>query len=208
MKKIKVVTLVLALALMVSACNFPFSDNSDEVAASVAETVAAMEAKVEMPTLAPLPTPMPPEPTEDMRDSRDEKYCDDEKWDCDWDKDYWHNKDRKQKVACLSATAVDQNIKDGTNFSPNEAFTKKWTFTNTGYCDWNEDYKIIFKTGDQMDGPDSQELATEVNPGEVITIAVDMIAPADEGRYTGYWMLQTDDGDTNFAKVWVTIDVE
>src|SRR4030065_2017137 len=53
------VFVVVALALVLSACNFPFADASDSaLATSVAQTVEALEAEVKQPELA-IPTLMP-----------------------------------------------------------------------------------------------------------------------------------------------------
>jgi hypothetical protein len=194
MKRTIPLILVLTLALIVSACNFPFATSSDDaLATSVAETVEAMEDHVVKPTLAPLPTAVPPTATAPVvdEDEDDDHVVDDE----------------DDEVQCLWATFISETIPDGTNFSPGEHFTKTWTLRNDGYCDWNTDYQIAFKSGDQMSGPDAQDITKETDPDEKITISVDLVAPSDEGTYTGYWQMRTHEG-VNFGKVSVSIDVE
>jgi next-to-BRCA1 protein 1 len=169
------------------------TDSEDALATSVAETVEAMEAHVTKPTLAPLPTAVPATPTATVEVEED-----DDSVVVDEDED---------EVQCLWAIVTGETIPDGTDLSAGESFTKSWTFKNTGYCDWNTDYQIAFKSGDQMSGPDAQDITTETDPDESITIEVDLVAPSSAGTYTGYWQLRTDDG-VNFGEVWVTIDVE
>lgn len=233
MKRTKTFALAFTLALLVSACNFPFvADTEDAMATSVAETVEALEARMVKPTLAPLPTQAPAQPEEPEKKSWDDdyglyEYCRDEFCDCMNDhcdcrdgyydcrdgyydeKGGWSRYDRDLRPGdqCLYATVTSETIPDGTNFTAGESFTKTWTFRNDGYCDWNEDYTIDFKSGTQMGGPDSQDINTEIDPDELITISLDLTAPSTEGTYTGYWQLKTDDG-VGFGKVWVTIDVE
>jgi hypothetical protein len=98
----------------------------------------------------------------------------------------------------LYATFLSETIKDNTEFTTGESFTKTWTLRNDGYCDWNEDYHLIFKSGTQMAGPDDYVFGIEIDPGEEITISLDLTAPASAGTYTGYWQLETDD-DVKFG---------
>lgn len=192
MKRTIPLLLVFSLALIMSACNFPFmTDSEDALAASVAETVAAMEANVTKPTLAPLPTAVPATATVAVAVATATEEVEEE----------------EDEVECLYAIVTSETIPDGTDFSAGESFTKSWTFKNTGYCDWNVDYELAFKSGDQMSGPDAVNIHTETDPGETITMSVDLVAPSSAGTYTGYWQLRTHE-DVNFGKVWVTIDVE
>ena len=245
MKRVTTISMLVALALLISACNFPFVDTESAVADAVAETVAAMEEEAEevIPTLAPLPTQVPPEPEESKDSDRceageDDCYrCEPEDDDCDrcdsWDDDEdcdrcdfgddecyryddsdwdqrggWDRDAKKSKKECLYATFLGESISDGTNFSASEAFTKTWTFRNDGYCDWNEDYQLVFKSGNQMSGPDDILFGIEVDPGEEITFSLDLTAPAAVGTYTGYWQLYTDDDVKFGSALSVKIDVE
>lgn len=47
-----------------------------------------------------------------------------------------------------------------------------------------------------MGGPDSQRLVSIlVPPGKTIDISVDLIAPTEGGKYTGYWALKNAEGN-------------
>ena len=177
MKKMTILVATL-LVFAVSSCNFPFAGGSDDaLATSVAQTVEAMEKEVQQPTLpipaatlAPVvvPTAMPVSTVTVVP--------------------------TEEPDPCLFATFVSETIPDGTKLSPGENFTKTWTIRNDGTCDWNTDYDLVFKSGDHMGGPDTVKFHKEVDPGEKITLSVDLKAPSDEGTYTGVWWFQTHKG--------------
>lgn len=189
MKKITTITIIIALTLLVSACNFPFAvDSEAALATSVAETVEAMESHT-VPTLQLLPTSTmyptsTPFPTATAVNATEES------------------------TPCLFATFISETIPDGTKLSAGESFTKTWKLRNDGYCDWNTDYHISFKSGDQMGGPDNLDITKETDPTETITISIDLKAPSDADTYTGYWQFKTDDGVAIGSALSVKIVVE
>ena len=99
-------------------------------------------------------------------------------------------------VPCDRATFdSDVTIPDGTTLSQSESFTKTWRLKNAGTCTWNADYELLFKDGDSMDGPASQQLTTgSIAPGQTVDISVDLVAPSEDGSYRGYWWLRADSG--------------
>jgi hypothetical protein len=203
MKRVTTLSLVVALALLISACNFPFVDTESSMATSVAATVDAMEeAHVVKPTLAPLPTQAPPEPVAPA-ESPDDKMDDHDMKDDDKKPESTRPEDQ-----CLYATFISETIPDGTNFSTGESFTKTWTLRNDGYCDWNDEYHLIFKSGTQMDGPDDYVFGIEIDPGESITLSLDLTAPSTAGTFTGYWQLETNKDVKFGSALSVKIDVE
>lgn len=187
------ILVALALVLVLASCNFPFAEDTDSsLATSVAQTVEALEAEVKVPemvipTLAP-PTMVPATvaPVATMTAVPTE-----------------------EKTPCLMATFISETVKDGTVFSPGESFTKTWTMRNDGYCDWNTDYALIFKSGNQMSGPNKVKFHEEVDPGEKITFSVDLVAPSKAGTYTGVWYFQTHKGvkfGTNGISVKIVVE--
>ena len=100
-------------------------------------------------------------------------------------------------VRCNQASFVrDVTVADGSVFTPGAEFTKVWRLQNNGSCTWDTDYSLVFVSGDRMSGRRDIPLADRVRPGETIDLDVDLLAPAKQGRYTGYWMLQSDTGET------------
>lgn len=185
--KSKSIMVVALVALVISACNFPFvAESETSLATTVAQTVEAMEAEVKapalaVPTVAPLPTATPaptatPSPTETPENP------------------------------CLFATYVSETVPDNTEYSAGANFTKTWKFRNTGTCDWNTDYKAVFVKGDQMGGPDEQNIPAETDPGEDVTISVNLKAPSSAGTYTGYWQFETHKG-MRFGENYFTVKI-
>ena len=182
---------VVALALVLSSCNFPFAQASESVlATSVAQTVEALESEVKVPELA-IPTLMPtlalptstPAPTMTVVPT-------------------------EKPDPCLYATFVKETIPDNTKFSPGDPFTKSWTLKNTGTCDWNTEYRLSFKSGkQQLSAKDFVKISEETDPGETIKIDVDMTAPLSAGTYKDIWQMETNKG-VKFGQVWVQIIVE
>ena len=117
-------------------------------------------------------------------------------------------------VECNQAGFVSETIPDGTDFDPDEEFTKTWTLENTGSCTWNANYDVVFVEGDAMNAPASMPLTSgTVDPGETIKITMELEAPITPGRHRGEFKLRDQNGvlfgigedDGNF---WVEIDVE
>jgi hypothetical protein len=108
---------------------------------------------------------------------------------------------------CNNAAYVsDVTITDGTVLAPGESFTKTWEFENTGTCAWNVDYQITFVSGTDMDG-ETTGIDQDVETGAAADISVSLIAPSNEGSYTGYWRLTDEDGNLFGQSVYVMIVV-
>ncbi len=91
----------------------------------------------------------------------------------------------------VAGFVADVTIPDGTELEPGAKFTKTWRLKNDGTCTWTSDYKLYFYSGNKMGGPDSQRMISiPVPPGTLIEISVDLIAPEEGGKHTGYWALK------------------
>jgi hypothetical protein len=190
MKK-RTIAVIAFMALLLAACNFPMvRDTEEDLADAVAQTVEALEAELDQPELI-IPTVEPVLPTTTPMPTVEVKPT-------------------ETTVPCLFAAFVTETVKDNTKFSPGESFTKSWTLKNTGSCTWTTGYRIVFSSGNQMGGPDKQNLPTAVKPGETVKIDVDLTAPAATGTYKGTWKLRTDKGvDFGLPNgIWVQIVVE
>ncbi|MBK9925128.1 MAG: hypothetical protein IPP66_07530 [Anaerolineales bacterium] len=105
-----------------------------------------------------------------------------------------------------AAFLSDVSVADGTVFAPGESFTKTWEFQNTGTCDWNEDYLIVFSSGTDMDG-ETTEIDQDVLVGASGDISVSLTAPTTNGTYVGYWRMADEDGNIFGQSVYVMIVV-
>ena len=93
-------------------------------------------------------------------------------------------------VCDKAAFVADITVPDGTLFSPNAAFTKTWRLKNVGSCTWTRSYSLVFYSGDQMGAPTSVNFPGSVAPGQTVDLTMNMIAPASEGKYRGFWILR------------------
>ena len=192
-KRIFLITIIV-LVFVVSACNFPLlKDKEDEVSnedlllTAVAGTVQAMS--LSQPTAEFTLQPSEPvQPTVSVQPTIPVNLS-----------------PTANPQACNQAYFVTETIPDDTEFSLGESFAKTWTFQNIGTCTWNTNYKLVFVTGDAMDGPAAVSMPYNIAPDEQVTISVDLLAPAVEGTYTGYWTLKADDESVFFSNVSVRI---
>ena len=107
----------------------------------------------------------------------------------------------------------DVTYPDGADVSPGMLFTKTWRVQNTGTHAWTSGYSLVFEGGEAMGATASLQFTKNVvEPGEIIDISVDLIAPEVIGTYQGYWMLRNLEGKLFGAgdlsqPFWVKIDV-
>lgn len=197
-KLIWLVSILLTIALGISACNLPSNDTStptqgsDAVLTAAAQTVEAnltQAAILNPPTVPVIPTSTTAPPTVTLAVSTNTQPGATATQDCD-DADF----------------VTDVTIPDGTTLSPNESFTKTWRLKNVGTCSWTTSYAVVFSNGDSMSGPATQALTGNVNPGQTLDISVNLKAPSTAGNYKGYWKLRNAAG-VLFATFYVDIKV-
>ncbi len=108
---------------------------------------------------------------------------------------------------CLNAIFISETVPDNTEFTPGDGFIKSWTIQNTGYCEWNTNYRLVLLSGNAMGGDTFSYLPEVVSPGERITLSTNLTAPSAPGTYRGEWRVQSNLG-INFARFWVQIVVK
>jgi hypothetical protein len=102
---------------------------------------------------------------------------------------------------------TDVTVSDGTPFTAGAAFRKTWRIKNVGESTWTTSYALVYIDGARMEAPDLVRLPTEVKPGEVVDISVDLVAPGDVGLYRGFWKMLTSEGSFFDDAVYVEIEV-
>jgi hypothetical protein len=115
-------------------------------------------------------------------------------------------------LPCNQASFVsDVTVPDGKKFLPGDSFTKTWRFRNVGSCTWTSGYQLVFDHGDAMNGPASQALTSgTVAPGQTVDVSVNLVAPASEGDYQGFWRFREPGGvlfGLSTGSFWVKIKV-
>lgn len=108
---------------------------------------------------------------------------------------------------------IDVTVPDGSVLRPGEVFTKTWRLVNTGDCIWNENYAIVWFSGEMMGSARIQFLDEPVPPGQSVDLSVEMIAPLQSGYFQSNWKLRNADdqlfglGPQGDAPFWVRITV-
>ncbi|MFL7794312.1 MAG: NBR1-Ig-like domain-containing protein [Anaerolineae bacterium] len=101
---------------------------------------------------------------------------------------------------------ADVTIPDGTVMSPEQAFVKTWRVKNSGTCDWEVGFQLIFVSGAQMNGPSSVSLPA-VAAGSQTDISVNLTAPSAYGTHKGTWRIRSIDEGVFGTNLTVLIEV-
>jgi hypothetical protein len=165
-------------ALFVAGCGPSSQAVAETATAAVMAVTSAAQTEIAAftPTLTPSPTTTPtitPTPTETLTPTP-----------------------ARTSLPCnIAGYMEDVTIPDGTEMDPGESFTKTWRLRNNGSCNWTIGYRLVFVSGDQMDGPAIQAFTDEwIYPGYEVDVSVDLVAPSEPGTYIGYWKLQSETG--------------
>jgi hypothetical protein len=89
-------------------------------------------------------------------------------------------------------------VQDMVELKPNAEFTKVWDVRNIGTCTWDRGFRLWFRYGAHMNGPDYIQFPSIVPPNGHIFLQATMYAPSKEGTYEGQWYFQATD-DTRFG---------
>lgn len=96
-----------------------------------------------------------------------------------------------------SAFEGDITVPDGTVFKPGQDFVKTWAIRNTGTCQWDEGFALVFVGGDTAIDPYDYEFKKTkdiVTSGQGINISIKLTAPLAPGDYQGHWRMRNDKG--------------
>jgi hypothetical protein len=105
-----------------------------------------------------------------------------------------------------SQYVADVTIPDGAVMSPGAGFVKTWKVKNSGTCDWEAGFQLIFVGGAQMSGPASV-LLPAVPAGGQADISVNLMAPTAYGTHKGTWRIRAGDGTVFGTNLTVVIEV-
>jgi uncharacterized protein YkwD len=117
-----------------------------------------------------------------------------------------------QQVDCIDQVTflADVTIPDGTFFDPGEPFTKVWQVRNTGTCEWDTGYALVFSEGDIMNGALTNPVPL-ASPGDTNEVSLELVAPARTGQQDGFWQFQNAAGErfgSSSDLLWVQIIVK
>ncbi len=175
----RVLALGISLLLIISACSTPQVDEA-AMSTAVAETVQAQNKQATVPAAtSPAPTDTP-SPLASISATIT-------------------GTPMTQVAAgfCTpSASLVGETIPDLTIVQPGATFTKTWQIQNSGTCTWDTNWQLVYYSGDLMDGLTVYNLPEPAQPGDTLDIPIILRAPAENGSYTGEWMLKSPWGQT------------
>ena len=80
------------------------------------------------------------------------------------------------------------------SLKPGEKNTISWGIQNTGSCEWDPNFRLVFVSGDQMSAPDFINLGKVVHINDYTYPFVIITAPLIPGVYEGLWLLEAPDG--------------
>ena len=88
----------------------------------------------------------------------------------------------------------DVTIPDQSLVLSGSTFTKTWALRNDGNYAWDAGYELVFLSGDLMGGELTIPIVPEggyINPGEMFLASVELVAPMEPGKYTGFYKVRT-----------------
>lgn len=179
LRKYKILVVILAGIFLMNACGGT-SQNQNEIATAVAQTVQAQNSLTELASL-PTSTPIPSTPSIDATATPETAET----------LPAATNTLAPNPGCTLSANLVQEDPPDGKIFKPGESFLKTWSLQNTGTCTWDKTYKLVYWDGDLIGAAVSYALPVVVAPGETKEIPILLQAPATDGAYRGYWRLKS-----------------
>lgn len=182
--KFRTLAALVAVTLVISACNAATTPDPAAIATSAVQTVEARyteEAAANTPTEAHSPTPVntpTPQPSTLPPTSSPQPL------------------DSNGRPCYAAVFLADVSIPDGMIIAPGSTFTKTWRIHNAGNCTWDRTYSLMLASGDAMGTVVNVPLTTSVSPDQSVDLTVDLTAPTTNGMYTGYWRIATPFGGT------------
>lgn len=100
-------------------------------------------------------------------------------------------------IPCNQAAFVaDVTIPEGATLYAGQSFIKTWRIKNTGSCNWTTAYSLNFASGNSFSAPSSVPFTDTVKPGETVDLAVTMISPSTTGDFTSSWLINGPNSST------------
>ena len=97
-------------------------------------------------------------------------------------------------VCMNSAFIADVTYPDGTGVKQNANLAKVWSIQNTGTCTWDDGFSLQPITGDAKGTWLIDEKKEFVKPDEIVEIRIDITTPSKSGEWGGCWKMLGDNG--------------
>ncbi len=97
--------------------------------------------------------------------------------------------------SCLNVSyKADVTVPDNTRVESGADFVKTWRVYNSGTCDWPEDTRLVFASGEQLGAPASVAVGA-LAAGEITEVSVNMVAPENDGNFRSTWHFVKGEGE-------------
>ena len=118
--------------------------------------------------------------------------------------------------------SFENSVKNFENMQPGRQFAGTWVLRNTGTAVWSGDYQVAYVdqaasgtakgVRSQMGAPAIAKLRDvsgqeQVNPGESVTLRLDLVAPVQPGSFAFQWQLRDSNGSPFGGTRWLQIRV-
>lgn len=113
----------------------------------------------------------------------------------------------------LAEFIQDLTIPDDAIIAPGQEFVKIWQLKNIGSCVWTTGYAAVLVWGNEFGTHSPIPLERAVAPGELIDLAIRMVAPSTPDCFQSNWMLQDEQGnrfgtgDSAKNTFWIAVSV-
>jgi hypothetical protein len=101
----------------------------------------------------------------------------------------------------------DVNYPDGSVVAPGEGVEKIWQVKNSGSCNWDVSYRLMFMSGTEMGAGEEQALYP-ARSGTQTALQVNFLAPQEPGRYRSTWQAVNPHGDPFGDLIYIEIVVD
>lgn len=183
---VRVLIVIAAAALVLSACNFPTPEANPAEQTMMAETVAAAVDQATPVSGDPGESASTPTATTEGQPAET----------LGTDTSATPGPTATDEIETGDDQAefiADVTIPDYSEIETGEEFTKTWRIRNTGTTTWSAEYVLEFEKGQKMGAPTQVPLGKEVKPNQMVDISVEFTAPDTAGEYTSYWILKNED---------------
>lgn len=115
---------------------------------------------------------------------------------------------KKPKKNPLGAHFVkDLTFPDDVVVAPGQAIRKAWLIKNTGEVAWPVGTKLVSIVGSTFGQDAETVLKVQVKKGEQFKLTVDLVAPAETGKFTSRFQLVSPEGEKFGHKYWINVQV-
>jgi hypothetical protein len=99
-------------------------------------------------------------------------------------------------VAADQAEVID--VSASKTYTPGQSFSVTWTVKNIGDTTWSSSYQVRCFTTAYCFGGATTSFGQEVEPGDTITLTINLVAPSTTGDLSTLWVLTNSSG-VNFG---------